>query len=296
MAPEFSGELDQVGKLFNIAGFFQVAVGSKLVGASDIRAIGGGGQDDGGDHVALGVFLQPGEDVEAGAARQIDLGDEDAGEGEFRAIRIPAGALEIVQHILAIGAGVDGSVDADAEERALKPGDIFFVIIREQNDQVVRHEFVISYERWTGELNQIELPIKAEKIKIIPGLQDAAILKGGERHAVESDFSSRGRNPEPFAGMGGTDAATCGHSILLSDSAFDRDMDIRQGGDEGEPECFELIRASERMGGAPRQSIDQRIRTEQFMDQIRPFFVPSRTPARVPGFPDSTLKPLTKPS
>ena len=111
-APEFARFANDFGEFVKGGWFMEVGVRAEMIRAEDILVLARGGKDDDGDDMAIGMSAQPFENLKAGAARHLQIGDEETGKWKPGPVPILPLALEIVNGVLPVRAGVNRVVKA----------------------------------------------------------------------------------------------------------------------------------------------------------------------------------------
>ena len=107
----------------------------------------GGGKDDDGDDMAIGMSAEPFENLKPGAARHFEISDEETGKWKPGAVLVFPFALEIIDRVLTVRAGVNGIVKAVLYKGALEQQNIIGIVLGYQNGQATIH--AKSYARKT---------------------------------------------------------------------------------------------------------------------------------------------------
>ena len=109
-APELSGFANDFGEFDKGGWFMEVGVCAEVISAKNILVLAGGGKDNNRDDMAIGMSAQPFENLEAGAAGHFQVGEEETGKWKPGAVPILPFALEVINSVLPVRAGVNGIV------------------------------------------------------------------------------------------------------------------------------------------------------------------------------------------
>ena len=137
--PELGSFANDFGELAKSGWFMKVGVCAKMISAENILLLAGGGKDNDRDDMAIGMSAEPLENLKAAAAGHFEVGDEEAGKWKPGAIAVFAFALEVIDSVLAVRAGVNGIVKAVLQEGALEQQDIIGIILGDQYGQATVH-------------------------------------------------------------------------------------------------------------------------------------------------------------
>jgi butyrate kinase len=82
------------------------------------------------------MVLEPLQNLKAITARHLEIGDDDAREGELCAICVAAFAFQVTERVLAVRANMHWQIDPILSEGMLKKHRIVGVIFCDQDDQL----------------------------------------------------------------------------------------------------------------------------------------------------------------
>src|SRR5512140_2749623 len=99
---------DRIRSLFEVGGFDQVTVRTKLFGLTDVGFQGGRTQDENWQVMQSGLGSSPGQDIKAVEAWQFEIQHDELGQREPLPILKRPRATEILQRFPAIGNAAHG--------------------------------------------------------------------------------------------------------------------------------------------------------------------------------------------
>lgn len=135
MVPELVIEFHEFAELVEAGGLLEVAIGTELEAAFDVAIFGGGAEHNCGNDAAFGMFIQPLQQFEAGAARHFQIGDNGAGKRILLAVGIGPGALQIGHRIGAVGGDMDWEVDTVFGKSALQQEGVVGIILGDEDNE-----------------------------------------------------------------------------------------------------------------------------------------------------------------
>src|SRR5688572_13846999 len=94
-----------------------------------------------------------------------------------------------------------------------------------------------------------ELLHHPQRVELVPGFDDLAVLPAGPDDAGQVDGAVRGGDAEAFAGVGRVGADADDGGVALGDDVLDRDANVGEGGDEAFEEGDEALAAFDRALG-----------------------------------------------
>jgi hypothetical protein len=111
----------------------KIGARAEAIGHINIAGFARGTEDDNDEFGEGGFLLNPLEHFEAGDSRQLEIQQDEAGQGIFDAIAKLAGAAEVMDGLFAIRNNTDRIVDFRGAQCSREEVRIVFVILDQQN-------------------------------------------------------------------------------------------------------------------------------------------------------------------